>query len=174
MIQAVCTKHRYDDKKAAQSAFNRCFSIRGRRGRAENLRIYHCFVCDGWHMTKESLQDFQAREEFHSSAPKLNRSQERKQTVTRALKDFPWCGFCGCELIVVPRNGTTDHKPEKNEAHRQRFYRNIPVEARKHLWGNCTSVIVCTECLRALNHLYQARHIQVLRERDGVPIAGGQ
>lgn len=48
----ACGKLRYPDKKAAVTQINRLKKVRGRHGRPEWLRAYHCDDCNGWHITK--------------------------------------------------------------------------------------------------------------------------
>lgn len=48
-----CGKMRYDDKKSAITQMNFCLRRRGRHGRAQKLRAYHCPDCNGWHLTKQ-------------------------------------------------------------------------------------------------------------------------
>lgn len=46
-------KFRYADKKAVQTFLNQFHrTSRGRHGRPEKLRAYHCPDCNGWHVTK--------------------------------------------------------------------------------------------------------------------------
>lgn len=53
-LQAMCeSKHRYPDKKSARTFLNFARRMRGRRGRALELRAYDCPVCKGWHVTKQ-------------------------------------------------------------------------------------------------------------------------
>jgi len=46
-------KRRYADKRDAQTALNSFSKFRGRHGRPEQLRAYHCDLCQGWHLTKK-------------------------------------------------------------------------------------------------------------------------
>jgi hypothetical protein len=46
-------KRRYADKRDAQTALNSFSKFRGRHGRPEQLRAYHCALCGGWHLTKK-------------------------------------------------------------------------------------------------------------------------
>lgn len=52
LFEVRCGKNRYQDKKAAVSEINRLKKVRGRHGRPEWLRAYHCDDCNGWHITK--------------------------------------------------------------------------------------------------------------------------
>jgi hypothetical protein len=52
LFWAACGKNRYPDKKSARTALNACLRQRGRHGRPEWLRAYHCPDCLGWHLTK--------------------------------------------------------------------------------------------------------------------------
>lgn len=56
----ACGKTRYPDKRAAVSQINLNRPNRGRRGRAETLRAYHCEQCGGWHLTKQPLYEHEA------------------------------------------------------------------------------------------------------------------
>lgn len=47
------SKRRYDSKKDAQTVINFALKVRGRRGRALQLRSYHCPHCNGHHLTKK-------------------------------------------------------------------------------------------------------------------------
>jgi len=50
-----CGKHRYDSKKAAQTARNRV--LRRRHNRPRQIRCYPCPDCNGWHLTKTPDHD---------------------------------------------------------------------------------------------------------------------
>lgn len=51
--ERMCTgKKRYADKKEARTVFNLAMRRRGRHGRAEQLHIYPCPFCAGYHLSK--------------------------------------------------------------------------------------------------------------------------
>lgn len=45
-------KIRFADKWDALTSLNCYAKHRGRHGRPDSLRIYHCPICNGWHQTK--------------------------------------------------------------------------------------------------------------------------
>lgn len=51
--EKTCGKTRYARVKDVRTALNAMAGVRGRRGRAEELRAYPCPKCHGWHLTKQ-------------------------------------------------------------------------------------------------------------------------
>lgn len=109
---------------------------------------------------------------------RLRRGQEHSHTqrhhnfIEWTKANMPYCALCGRELTFqAVING---HIQSKHQAIQHRFYRNVPKPAKRRLQGLRTSVCLCFECERDINQIYQTRRVQILRERDGAPIAGGQ
>jgi len=50
--EGPCGKHGYPDKKAIKTVINKLQKVRGRHGRPESFRAYHCPDCNLWHLTK--------------------------------------------------------------------------------------------------------------------------
>ena len=54
----ACHKHTYPDKKAAISARHAALRPSRRHKRPEDLKVYECHRCHGWHLAKRAEADF--------------------------------------------------------------------------------------------------------------------
>ncbi len=58
----MCIKVRYD-KRGAQTALNSIKSFCGKFQNRREKRMYHCMVCDAWHLTSMDEPSFEIRAE---------------------------------------------------------------------------------------------------------------
>lgn len=56
-LPKMCGRKIIYDKKGIASFMNAFQKHRGRNGRADKLRSYHCEECNGWHLTKGELYE---------------------------------------------------------------------------------------------------------------------
>lgn len=72
-----CGKNRYEDKRAALSAMRRCLQRHG-HGRPDDLEIYPCPRCRGWHLSsrKRPEKKRSRRERAERQARKHSRRQQ--------------------------------------------------------------------------------------------------
>lgn len=55
-LPRMCGRKIIYDKRGIASFMNSFKKFRGRNGRTDKLRSYHCTLCNGWHLTKKEIE----------------------------------------------------------------------------------------------------------------------